>query len=104
MRVPLSEEYITLVLLDHSHALPIGHQRYLVRERVLRAILLQSSIHCSILHKEEEIQMRYLKHLTNTERLWLAKSTKLLTKSCTNDSITVFCMITYHYFAGEYLV
>ena len=45
MRIPLGEEYLTVVLLDDPHTLAVGDQRYLVGERILRAILLHSTIH-----------------------------------------------------------
>jgi hypothetical protein len=50
MRVPLSEEYLTMMLLDDTHTLPIRHQRYLVCQCILCAILFQGTIQRSILH------------------------------------------------------
>lgn len=42
--IPLGEEYLAVMFTDHAYALSVGHQRYLVGQCVLCAILLYAIV------------------------------------------------------------
>ena len=42
--IPLGEEYLAVMFTDHAYALPVGHQRYLVGQCVLCAVLLYAIV------------------------------------------------------------
>lgn len=42
--IPFGEEYLAMVFADHAYALSIGHQWYLIGQRVLCAVLLYAIV------------------------------------------------------------